>query len=164
MWHRVAGSRKCDIIAEMGLIRGSQDKDWLTTSTDVGISIVFKSLSANAHSAIRGNFEFDSNVIDDFIYISDFMLPRHSATLLQTYHTILQTMTDLHSRLNSLSIIPRQKVACDFHLDDIVLISPHSVKCHGCFSFSSSSSAPSTAPPHHRRQRVRPHGTDTPTP
>jgi hypothetical protein len=45
--------------------------DWLlekqelnTTSTDVGISIVFKSLSANVDSSIRCNLEFDSNIID----------------------------------------------------------------------------------------------------
>jgi hypothetical protein len=35
-----------------------------TTSTDAGISIVFKPLSANADFLIRGNFEFDSNVTD----------------------------------------------------------------------------------------------------
>jgi hypothetical protein len=39
-----------------------QKQDLHTTSTEAGISMVLKSLSANADSSIRGNFEFDSNV------------------------------------------------------------------------------------------------------
>jgi hypothetical protein len=35
-----------------------------STSTDAGISIVLKPLPANAHSSIRCNVEFDSNVTD----------------------------------------------------------------------------------------------------
>jgi hypothetical protein len=38
--------------------------DLHATSTDAGISIVFKRLAANADSSIRCNFEFDSIVTD----------------------------------------------------------------------------------------------------
>jgi hypothetical protein len=44
-----------------------------TTSTDAGISIVLKLLSANADSSIRCNFEFDSNVT----VASDLQLEKH---------------------------------------------------------------------------------------
>jgi hypothetical protein len=42
------------------------------TSTDVGISMVIKSLHTNADSSIRCNFELDSNVTD----VSDVQLEK----------------------------------------------------------------------------------------
>jgi hypothetical protein len=65
-----------------------QDLD--RTSTDAGISIVSKPLSANADSSIRCNFEIDSNVTD----VSDVHLEKQDSLTISILD-LITTVVDL---------------------------------------------------------------------